>query len=235
MREAILTMIACLLIAGQMFALEAEIAKKSGDVKVRRGVEEHWENAGVGMLLKEIDTIITGEAGDVILKIEDGPDFRLGANAILDISDLRKISKQQLYVYLTQQKLNQIEKRDEKSNLNITNVSVVHGSSKDTVDSDILSPEEDMWLKEKNGVKALYDQSFYPNTIIKLHRTFGRYADAEDCGELNYDLGHSLEQMEQTGQAVDAYKKAVSQGETDSCGANGWSEAARMCLERLKE
>ncbi len=236
MRQAIWVILCSSLLAGTTLALEAEIVSKTGEVKVRRGVDEHWQTAAAGLILKEIDTIITGEAGEVILKIEDGLNFRLGANAILDIADLRKISKQQLYVYLTQQKLDNIEKRDEKTELQITNTSVVHGTSQESTGEN--EPEvslKEMWIKERNGAKALYDQQFYPNTIIKLYRILSRYKTLEDCGETHYYLGKSFEALAQAGQATDAYQTVVTKSKSTSCKENKWTEAAHLGLERLKE
>jgi hypothetical protein len=37
-----------------------KIISLSGEVKVRRGVEETWHHAAAGMRLEEIDTILTG-------------------------------------------------------------------------------------------------------------------------------------------------------------------------------
>ena len=38
-------------------SMQAKIISISGEVKIRRGVEEQWQEAELGMLLEEIDTI----------------------------------------------------------------------------------------------------------------------------------------------------------------------------------
>ena len=48
---------------------EVEIMAVSGDVKIRYGLEENWSKADIGILLKDIDTILTGENGEVVLQL----------------------------------------------------------------------------------------------------------------------------------------------------------------------
>ena len=73
----------------------AKIIEISGSVKVRRGLEEVWQNATVGMLLEDIDTILTGLNSEVVLETADMTEFRLRESSVLDVSDLRKITKQE--------------------------------------------------------------------------------------------------------------------------------------------
>jgi hypothetical protein len=101
--------------------------------KIRRGVEESWHWAVAGMMLEEIDTILTGEASAVVLETPDGATFRLGSSAILDIADLRKITEQEMFLYLMSQKINQIAPRQKKTHLRIGNVSAIHGSKADPI------------------------------------------------------------------------------------------------------
>ena len=61
--------IACIIMVWftQAFAAtpDASIASMSGNVKVRYGVGEEWNKASVGLLLRYVDTIITGKDGQV--------------------------------------------------------------------------------------------------------------------------------------------------------------------------
>ena len=115
--------------------ISVKIIHLGGNVKIRYGLEENWNSASVGILLKEIDTILTGENSEVVLKYEDGNTFQLDSNAMLDIGDLRKIYEKELFLYLMSKKVDQIETNDEKTPLRIGNVSVVHGESKSVPDS----------------------------------------------------------------------------------------------------
>jgi hypothetical protein len=223
------------LAATHLHAMDAKIIRLSGKVKYRQGVEETWHTAYAGIVLKEIDTILTGEGGEVILEIQDGLTFRLGANAILDIADLRKITEQELFLYLTRQKIERIEKGAEKTPLKVSNVSAIHGTSKDTLDRKPSVAADNLWEQEKNGARALLNQQYYPNSVMKLLRILNRYPNVQDCGELHSYLGQSFEALDQPGQATDAYQTVIQQGEKEDCKNSKWIEIARQGLERLKQ
>ena len=84
MRKAILFSITCFLTAAQVLLAESSVRIKSssGDVKIRRGVEETWHPASSGTELEEIDSILTGEGGHVVLELAGGETFRLSHNAM---------------------------------------------------------------------------------------------------------------------------------------------------------
>ncbi len=216
----------------------AKIIKISGDVKVRRGLEEAWQNATVGMLLEDIDSILTGANSEVALVTADGVNFKLGESSALDLSDLRKITKQEMFLYLMSKKVQKIEPGTGRTKLRIGNVSVVHGESKAKSDSTpVEQSNPNFWITEKNGAIALHDQQYYPNSIIKIHKILDKYDPIQDCGELQYYLGKSFEQIENTGQAIDAYQEVVRLHDEQKCGsqaAKQWLADAQKAIERLK-
>lgn len=225
-----------------LFAIQSSFAKAptvkilslSGDVKIRRGVEENWQRAGVGMALEEIDTILTGEAATVTLETPDGGTFRLGSFAILDIADLRKISEREMFVFLMKQKVNQIPDRPEKVKLRVGNVSVIHGTSSAEATRNKSGPDDSQnWKQETNGAQALYEQGYYPNAVVKLHKVLAKHPDREDCGEVYFNLGKAFEALQKNGQAIDAYK-IVLERPCENGASKQRAEAAREAIERLK-
>ncbi|MGH7451121.1 MAG: hypothetical protein ACRENG_07245 [bacterium] len=210
-----------------------KIVSLSGEVKVRRGVEEAWHWTAAGMMLEDIDTILTGEASAVVLETSDGATFRLGSYTILDIADLRKITEREMFLYLMSNKVNQIPARQEKTRLRIGNVSVIHGTSKAESSRRAAEDESQSWIQETNGAKALYDQHYYPNAIVKLHKILAKYPNFEDCGELHFYLGKAFEAMNKPGQAGDAYKVALERL-CDNDLSKQRTDEARRAIERLK-
>ena len=215
----------------------AKVTKISGDVKVRRGVEEAWQNASVGMLLDDIDTILTGASGEVVLQTGDGVAFKLRSSAVLDISDLRKITRQEMFIYLMSKKVQKIEPSTGTPKLRIGNVSVVHGESKAAPDSSLADRSNpDFWKQEKNGAIALLDQHYYPNSIIKIHKILDKYGAVPDGGELHFYLGKSFEQIDSPGQAIDAYQAAIQrhdEQQNSSLDAKPWLLDAQKAIEKL--
>ncbi len=215
-------------------ASAVKIISLSGEVKVRRGVEETWHLAAAGMRLEEIDTILTGEASAVILETLDGATFRLNNYAILDIADLRKITEREMFLYLMSNKVNQIPARQEKTRLRIGNVSAVHGEPKAGSSHRAAEKDESQsWIQETNGAKALYEQQYYTNAVVKLHKILAKYPNLEDCGEVHFYLGKTFGALSKPGQAGEAYKVALERPCDDDTSKQRADEA-RRAIERLK-
>jgi len=216
---------------------QVKIVTVTGDIKIRRGVEETWVAAKLGMLLEEIDTIQTGEKSAVTLKIKSGKIFKLNSNAQIDISDLRKVSEKEMQLYLVSKKISKIKQRKRKTPLRVGNVSVVHGLKADEQKASVNNFEKNLWRKKTNGAKALFDFQYYTNTVIKLNKIMSKYLLQNDCGEIHYYLGRSFEALKKNGQAIDAYKVVIKNYQKQYCGnaeAVKWYQQARKSIKTLK-
>ncbi|UCF63408.1 MAG: hypothetical protein JSW33_12705 [bacterium] len=228
-------LVICLLLLVQyLFATEARIVEASGDVKIRRGIEENWQPGKVNLLLDEIDTIWTGEDGFAVLEMDDGRKFQLRPSSLLDIVDLRKIDQQELFLNLMKIKVGKLEQSGEKTPLRLGTVSVVHGASQDTSDSPVKSQSVDWETTTLNGIRDLFSQAYYPNVVLKIEKFKELYPAVTECGELHYYLGYSFEKLGQSGQATDAYHKTLEEVEK-TCPDSKWSKLANDGLERLKQ
>lgn len=235
-RMRIAVILACAILHG--FAVgEVRIKSVRGSVRVRRGLEENWNRAGVNMNLEEIDTIMTEEASRVVLELEGGATFTMESYSILDISDLRRITERELFLYLMSQKVSRIERKNH-SPLRIQNVNVARAERK-TVEPQETSPEGNLRIREWeiNGGRALYTQRFYTNAIVKFHKILDKYPETNDAGRLYYYLGSSFEAIDEKGRAMDAYQEVVSRA-GESAADNRLEEFVHLsedALRRLRE
>jgi hypothetical protein len=235
MRKRIASTAVCLLLTAYIGLAEASVRIKSltGEVKVRRGVEETWHGVSTGVELDEIDSILTGEAGEVILELANGDDFRLGSNAILDVADLRRITEQDLFLLLMSSKIQKMEQREQKTKLRIGRVNVVHGELKKNSSGASSQVVDATWEKEKNGALALYGQNYTTNSILKLSNILARYPNLQDCGEVQVYLGRAYEKLSKPGQALDAYRAVLKQGGEGCGGRESWLDEAEQAVSRL--
>jgi len=225
-------LIATLLLIGFTFAEEARIVELNGDVQVRRGLDEDWSDAKNNMLLKEIDTILTGENGRVLLELSDGRQFSLRSNSILDIADLRKISERELFLFLMRQKVDRLEDREAPAKLKLGKVSVVHGNKIEQDNVAGLSEGNNEFIRESNGVTALYEHGFFSNVILKAHRILDRKPNITECTMLYEQLAEALEAVEKPEQAKQQYKVAIEHAE--QCGDSESARRYKEALDRLR-
>ena len=240
MKQPYLYLFIIIMLVGVVWADgEVEITNMKGDVRIRVGLDEEWQNARIGMILKNLDTIYCGENSVVILLNQDGLKFTLEANSILDISDLRKIQNRELFLFLMTQKVDQIETEDTNTKIRVGNVSVVHGESKNDDNTHNLSNSDIDWYKyEVNGADALIEHTYYPNAIIKLHQIKNRYSEEKDKGFTSYRIGTSFEAMQNKGQAMDNYQSALAlynKYNPDGSSGPGWIKETRAAIERMRE
>lgn len=230
-------LLAFAIITGSLATLSAQvtIVKLSGEVKIRRGLQEEWKGAGVGILLEDIDTILTGERGEVVLALRDGSQFTLGANAMLDIGDLRTIGEKELFLYLTKQKVNRLEKRDGSQRIRLSPVSVVHGLDNDEEQQSATARSLAVGEPAKNGIRALYHQGYFPNTIFKVDRLMKDGWTFNDCGEFQFYLGKSFQEMNRTGQAIETFRSVIDLGANTNCESSQWVKVSQQAVENIQQ
>ncbi|MBN1482381.1 hypothetical protein EH223_10105 [candidate division KSB1 bacterium] len=203
-----------------------------GEVKVRHGLDEHWTDAQKGMLLEEIDTIQTWE-GTVVLRKQDGSTFTMGSLSILDISELRNITRHEMFLFLMSQKVQRLEPRQQPARLNPPNVSSVHGEKKSAMAREPKNEDIQGWVRELNAAKAMVEQAFYTNSVVKLHKVLSRYSEISDCGEVNLYLGKSFEELDEPGQAIDNYQIAAEKAYACGQAGEAIADAAQKAVRQL--
>ncbi|MBN2104369.1 tetratricopeptide repeat protein [bacterium] len=200
-----------LMISAQVTSSAVRIRQIQGDIRIRRGLEEDWISAGIGMNLKPMDTIFSGEASKVVLELDDQSIFTLGSNAVLDVSDLRRITERQLFLYLMSKKVETLDVPESTEKIHITNVSVVRGTKKEIKPIDDSSIKKSDWSLEANGARALLAAEYYTNAIMKFYKILERYPSLVDHGEIHFHLGQAFEALKKPGRACDAYRTALKQ------------------------
>jgi len=212
-----------------------KIIEVKGEVHIRQGVEETWQSATPGLLLEDIDSILSGKNGKAVLETANGGRFELSPNSQIDIADLRQLSNEDLFLHLMKEKLKKIGPRPEKTPLRVGTVSAVHGSLQDSVQNASTIEKGADPEPLLNGVRDLFTQNYYPNTILKIHLLLNSYHFSQDCGELYYYLGYSFEKLEQPGQAMEAYRNSIQTGQQADCTNSKWYLLAQEQLKSLEQ
>ncbi len=208
------------------------LVKASGDVRLRRGLDESWQQARVGTELEAIDTILCLE-GTAVLNLDNGTTFTLGSHSMLDIGDLKTITRQQLFLYLMSLKIEQLPDRSAQPPVRLGKVSVVHGAH-----ADESAAADSTWQiragQECNGAEALFSNGLYANAIVKWYKIRQRYPQPYDCGEIESRIARGFEELKETGRAIDAWQRAGELAEgCDDPQSSRRAETARQHIDML--
>jgi len=171
-------MLAAVVCAGLALArAEITVEAARGEVRARHGVTESWTAVATGDVLKPNDSIRTGVGSAATIRVGDGEEsrtIRLPGEVIVELSDLRELTQEELMLKLTMEKV-RMAPSDWKSNeLGVPGAAVVHGSDRA---SDATPLENDLRTGQLqlNGARVLYDNSLYSTCILRGMEVFRQY------------------------------------------------------------
>lgn len=203
------------------------VQKRDGDVTVRHGVTEVWNTVSVGDVLRPNDTIRTGGNGSAVLLIHDadgGTQKRLSlpASVIVDMSDLRELTQEELMLKLTMEKVRASSSQWKKNDLRIPNAAVTHGEPTAGAQAPRENdPQVGTFLL--NGTRVLLDNGFYATGVLRTLEIFRVYPSLGTSFEHRLMLADAMERANLRGEALAEYGTMVRM--------EGLSDAQRATLQ----
>lgn len=178
------------------------LQKVAGEVSVRQGVAEEWMPAKAGMQLGPETTIRTGEKSTAQLSAS-GKVIRLPGAVIVDISDIRDLSQEELLLKLTMQKVREAPYHRKGDRQEIPNATVVHG--RDATGGPGL-PENNGVTGERllRGTQVLYDNGFFSTCALKTMEVVQQYPSLKTFAT-GWLVAESLERAGLRGEALSAF------------------------------
>ncbi len=183
-----------------------KVKKLKGEVKVRHGAKENWENLSLGDTLKPDDTILLWKNSYVEIE-GDKVFFKSNGNAIVNISDLRRLTKEELLLQLAFEEMRNVpDIRKEEKKTKSTGIYGTDISKEETK----LKPNENLTQFWINGVKALFENGFYETASLRAKNLMSKFDELKDNLELKLIIATSLEKLEIYGEAISEYKRIIS-------------------------
>lgn len=178
------------------------VQKVQGEVSVRQGVVEIWVPLKAGTRLGPEATIRTGTRSSALLTMP-GKTVHLPAQVIVDVSDIRNLSQEELMLKLTMQKVRESPYQGKGDQPGIPNAAIVHGT--DAPGSSGLA-ENDAATGELllNGTRALFDNQFYSTCALKTLDVLRRYPSLKTF-ETGWLAAEALEKAGLKGEALNAF------------------------------
>lgn len=182
------------------------VKKLNGIAQVRHGAQEVWEKLSVGDTLRPTDTIFLDK--NSYIEIEGGKTFfKSNGSLIVNISDLRRLTKEELLLQLAfeEMKATPEMKKDKPKNARSTGI---YGADIEKEKAGLKAG----WNSAKfwaSGVKALFENGFYETASIRAKDLMSRFDELKDDIELKMIIATSLEKLELYGEAISELNKII--------------------------
>ena len=192
------------LMAAAIVRADVQVISVKGDVQVRRSMSEEWSPVAIGDILKPDDSIRSGRNSKAVIVIDGQKKITLPELAIVDCSDLKKLSQEELLLMLAMEQVRSVPARNADDDFSITKTTTVHGENKDPLRSR-RSVNPELALLQLNGTKVLYDQGYYATCVLRAKEIFR--LNPVFLKKVNFRLvvADALEKMKLRGEALSEY------------------------------
>jgi len=193
--------------AGETPVPKIVVQNVRGDVQVRRGVAESWIKVINGDVLRPDDTFRTGVKGSAILVTSIGTGDKkmltIPGEVIVDVSDVRELSQEELMLKLTMEKVRSSSYEWKNNEMNIPNTTIVHGTNQRSRTTNPLSDEAGKF--QMNGTRVLFSHGFYSTCALRAIDVLRRYPDLAMDFENRILLADALDKASLHGEAMNEY------------------------------
>ena len=198
-----------LLAAAPLAAAAIRVTAVRGDVTVRHGAQKEWIRLADGDTLKPDDSIRLKEHASAVVVDNDGKRFRIPEKVILDISDLRTISREDLSLLLAMEAIESVPAKPGPQEFPPAKTTLVHGANR-MPDSSAGTPDSSDGAARLRGVRVLYDYDFYATCVLRARATFELLPGLLNDAESRLRVAESFEKMQMTGEAVAEYRSIAA-------------------------
>jgi len=203
--------VAAFLVAARAWAGDIVVQAIQGDVSVRHGVTEVWTKVAVGDVLRPDDTMKTGRKGSAVIAV---PASQAGSAAarrvvlpsevIVDMSDVRDLSQEELMLKLTMEKVRSSSYQWKSDELQIPSADVVHGADRSSTQVLTMS-DPSTGVLQINGARVLYNNGFFATCALKGMEVFRLYPPLAKEFRNRLLVAEALEKAHLRGEALNEY------------------------------
>ncbi len=201
--------IAVLFLAVRAAAGDIVIQKMQGEVSVRHGVTETWTKVAPGDVLRPDDTMKTGKKGSALIVVSPAAagavkTVLLPGDVIVDMSDIRDLSQEELMLKLTMEKVRASSYQWKSDDLRIPSAAVVHGADKST-GANLSESDPATGVLELNGAHVLFENGFFATCALIGMEVFRLYPPLGKEFRNRMMVAEALDKAKLRGEAVNEY------------------------------
>ncbi len=192
-----------ILLASTAFGSEKiTMQKAQGDVTMRAGVAEIWTRVQAGDELKPDATVRTGKQSTALI-VAAAKRLTVPPEVMLDISDIRELTQEELMLKLTMEKVRASSYKWKDDALKITNTTAPHGEAKDKKQP-LAESNPEIGAMQMKGARVLFENAFYSTGALKALDVLRRYPSLGKF-ENRLLVAQSLEKANLKSEALNEY------------------------------
>ena len=203
-------LLATAFLAAAAVAGDIKVVSVRGDVQVRRGVHEQWQTAAPGDVLKPEDSIKLEKLSSAVILLGEKERFVLPPEAIVDLSDLRRLTQEDLLLMLAMERVRSVPGGHPGDDLAFPRTSTVHGANRGSLPP-APAPGHSPGAFELNGTNFLYEHGFYATCVLKSKEVFRLNPALLKVIDARMRVASALERMSLTGEAAEEYSGLLSE------------------------
>ncbi len=158
-----------LLLTTLVYTQSYKVEKITGTVKSMQGNSETWTDVKEGSFLQGNTMIMTDKSSTILLS-GGGIKFSLKPSAIINVSNIKKITIDELLLALATEEILNAPAKNKKGNVSNTEI---YGEEYDNKNSS--SHQSQFGLYRLNGAKQLAESGFEGTAIVAARETFRKY------------------------------------------------------------
>ena len=191
---------------GASAGAEIRIVSLKGYVYARHNVQEEWVGVAAGDVLKPEDSMKLEKKSSATILIDGVRKIVVPESVILDLSDLRTLTQEELLLKLAMEDVRGIPNQPtgQPGDIHIPTTTTIHGENKTPSTMPEPNPAQTGAL-QLNGARLLFDQGFYATCVLKTKGIVRRYPDLSNVMDAHVMIADGLERMKLKGEALREY------------------------------
>jgi hypothetical protein len=204
LRQVFALVFAAVLIPSTVLAGGFTITSIHGTVSVRHGASEQWTRCANGDAVNDADAIECAAGASALLHNESGSTIRLPQGAIIELSDLRTMTPEELSLRMAMDQVRSVPARDSKDSFGFPRTTSVHGASAEK-HPPVTTANPVLGAMEINGAKVLFDHGYFGTCVLRSRNVFNRYPAISENADFRLVVARSFELLGMNGEALNEY------------------------------
>jgi hypothetical protein len=204
MKTYMLSLLVALLGIAASARCDIKVTAVKGNVYVRHNVQENWTRVAAGDILKPEDSMKLDRKASATILIDDAKKLVVPELVIVDLSDFRQLSQEDLLLRLAMEHVRSISPEPGGEEFQIPQTTTMHGENKDGRAVTAPSTAATATL-QLNGTKVLYTKGYYATCALKTKEIFRLHPELRSDGGARIMVAGALENMKLYEEALNEY------------------------------